>query len=46
MLIVKIEHENFHYCPDCARTFIASARRTLNDLEAELPRNPATAEMP
>jgi hypothetical protein len=36
ILIVKIERDYFHYCVDCARKFITTAREKLTSLESEL----------
>lgn len=36
MLIVKVERDDFHYCLDCARRFIATARENLDALQADL----------
>jgi hypothetical protein len=36
MLVVKIDRDEFHYCVDCALTFIATARTKLTALESEL----------
>jgi hypothetical protein len=36
ILIVKIDRDKYHYCLDCARKFIATARKNLDALETEL----------
>lgn len=36
ILIVKIERNKYHYCTDCARKFIATARQDLDALETGL----------
>jgi hypothetical protein len=36
ILIVKIERDDFHYCVDCARKFITTAREKLTSLDSEL----------
>jgi hypothetical protein len=40
ILVVKIDRDNFHYCTDCARKFIATAREKLDSLEADLLQAP------
>lgn len=36
ILIVRIDRDDFHYCTNCARKFIAAARAKLDDLETDL----------
>lgn len=36
ILIVKVERDNPHYCTECARKFIATARDKLDALEVAL----------
>ena len=36
MLLVKIDRDTFHYCVDCALTFIGTARTRLAALESDL----------
>lgn len=36
ILIVKVDRDKPHYCTDCARKFIATARQRLDALETEL----------
>jgi hypothetical protein len=38
MLIVKVDRDSAHYCSDCARKFIDTARQKLSLLEQELER--------
>ncbi|EFG79978.1 hypothetical protein HMPREF0591_0111 [Mycobacterium parascrofulaceum ATCC BAA-614] len=38
ILIVKVDRDTAHYCSDCARTFINTARQQLSALEEELGR--------
>ena len=40
ILVVKIDRDNFHYCTDCARKFIATAREKLDSVEADLLQAP------
>lgn len=40
ILVIKIERDRFHYCLECAHKFIATARKDLTTLEAELQATP------
>ena len=36
VLVIKIARNKYHYCVDCALKFIATARTSLFELEADL----------
>ena len=38
LLVIKEGRDNLHYCDVCAKKFIATARRRLDELELELER--------
>lgn len=40
ILVFKIERDDFHYCLDCALKFVATARKSLATLEADLQAPP------
>jgi hypothetical protein len=40
ILVMKIERNNPHYCLDCGLKFIATARKDLTALEADLQAAP------
>lgn len=43
ILIIKVDRNTYHYCADCARKFIATARSRLADLERGLAAAPTVA---